>query len=175
MKKPTDAQARILDEIAGAIAARLAGDDQNLADIKAEFVTEVVKRFGDGTVTLPSREVIVSEIMWRAVDQRAKNRGQRILRDWLRGQTRICYESDFALMVRVSTGRRTTLGLYNADDLQAYADESAYNRNVIVASDDELQSQVAPKIALLRQHGDLVHLHDAGLIDTLDEVEEESA
>lgn len=175
-KSPLDvAQARLLDEIAGGIAARMSSDDQNLSDIKAEFIAEVVQKFGEGTVLLPSREVIVSEIMWRAVDQRANNRGKRIIRDWLRGQVHICYESDFALMVRVSTGRRTTLGLYGPDDLQAYMDESASNRAVIVASDDELQAQGVPKMELLRQYGDIAGLHNAGLVLTFDEGVDEAA
>ena len=168
-------QSSILNQIAGEIAARHASTAQNLVDIKDDFITEVVSRFGDGTITIPSREQIVSEIYWRHVDNRAKNRGQKIVRDWLRGQTRICYEADFTLMVRVSKHRRTTLALYSASDLEAYGAESANNRSMIVASDDELQAQLASKVALLRQYGDLGHLHEAGLIDTLDDADEASA
>lgn len=165
-------QSDILNGIAGRIAAAHSGDAVNLADIKAEFIDEAVKACGNGTIRIPSREVIAAEIWWRHVDQRAKTLGQRVIRDFLKGQRALCFESDFHRMVRVSKGRRTALALYNADDLALYAAESANNRAMIDASDDELQSRATAGIQTLQRYGDLQGAHDAGLFEFIAEGEQ---
>jgi hypothetical protein len=168
-------QSAILNRIAGRIAAGHAGDETNLADIKADFIEEVVRECGNGVIQIPSREVIAAEIWWKHVDTRAKNLGQKVIRDFLRGQQQICLESDFHRMVRVSKGRRTVLALYNDNDLALYGVESASNRAMIDASDDELQSQIMSRIAMLQKYGDLQGVYDAGLVSFIDDTQDGAA
>lgn len=162
-------QSALLNRIAGEIAADHAGSETNLPDIKADFIDRVVSECGNGRIQIPSREVIAAEIWWKHVDSRAKNLGQKVIRDFLKGQERICFESDFHRMVRVSKGRRTTLALYNGDDLALYGVESAGNRAKIDAADDQIQSNIMAGIAKLQQYGDLQGVYDAGLIAFIDE------
>ena len=169
------AQSAILNRIAGRIAAGHAGDETNLGDIKEEFISEAVRQCGNGTIQIPTREVIAAEIWWKHVDSRAKNLGQKVIREFLRGQQAICLEADFHRMVRVSRGRRTVLALYNDNDLALYGVESASNRAMIDASDDELQSQIMERIDMLQKYGDLQGVLDAGLVTFIDEAEQASA
>ena len=163
------AQSDLLNRIAGQIASDHADDEINLSDIKTDFIERIVKECGDGRIQIPSREVIAAEIWWKHVDSRAKNLGQKVIRDFLRGQQRICFESDFHRMVRVSKGRRTALALYNDSDLALYGVESAGNRAMIDAADDEVQARIMAGIATLQKYGDLQGVHDAGLIEFIDE------
>lgn len=162
-------QSDILNSLAGRIAAAHSDEDTNLADIKQEFIDEAVRACGNGTIHIPSREVIAAEIWWRHVDSRAKTLGQRVIRDFLKGQTRLCFESDFHRMVRVAKGRRTALAIYNDRDLVLQAAESASNRAMVDASDDDFQSKLLAGVQKLQRYGDLQGVHDAGLIEFIDE------
>ena len=142
--------------LAGLIAEKHLGSEENISAVKDEFITEYERLVESGEVWSPARKVLAAQQAWTQVNDKARRISDRIIVDLGSGHIDIPgLLAQLPHLVVVGRKRRVSIRTLTGSDVELMVEVRILNRDQTIASTAIFEDAATVVIKILNRYGDL--------------------